>query len=134
MAILILSLSLFLVSCGGLGLKSPAESELDAGMSLFNLGEYKAAAERFEKATKEDPNFANAYLYLGRSYLNMSDYSRAIGPLRTAYRLSPEEVKKQVLDLLLDALFGASKLEGNKDRLDPKSLDGLRIMQDLLGK
>ncbi|MBA4417427.1 MAG: hypothetical protein C0392_05915 [Syntrophus sp. (in: bacteria)] len=132
--LLLICLAFILASCGGMGFKAESQSEFESGMAFFNQGKHNDAAEHFEKATKENPDFANAYLYLGRTYLNLGDYSKAIPALRTAYRLSPEEVKKQAFDLLLDALFNASSREWDKGQfnsaidylkeafeLDPKS-------------
>jgi tetratricopeptide (TPR) repeat protein len=55
-----------------------------------------------------EPEYGRAYLYLGRSYLNLRRWLDAIPPLRTAYRLSPTETKKETLDVLLEALLAAA--------------------------
>lgn len=87
------------------GLVSDAQYEYDEGLALFNSGRYREAIPRFQKATELDANFARAYLYLGRSYVNLKSWRQAITPLRTAYRLAPEEMKREALDILIDALF-----------------------------
>ena len=87
------------------GIFSSAQNEFDEGLVLFNSGRYQEAAARFQKATELDPNFGRAYLYLGRSYVNLKSWRQAIQPLRTAYRLIPEESKGEVLSILVDALF-----------------------------
>ena len=115
-------LTLFLVavvclavaSCAGTFASYQARSEYDTGLSLFNRGQFSEAIPHFEKATEVDPDFAMAYLYLGRSFVSTGNYTRAINPLRTAYRLSPDNVKNQILDILLDALFNAGQSEIKK--------------------
>lgn len=97
-------LVVFLVSCAGLQARQ-AQSEFDAGLSLFNRGNYDEAIPHFEKATEIDPDFGKAYLYLGRSYLNLGKWSEAVPPLRTAYRLSPGQTKKEIADILLDIVL-----------------------------
>ncbi|MGH7890353.1 MAG: tetratricopeptide repeat protein [Thermodesulfobacteriota bacterium] len=104
----------FFASCAGVGLLSGAQSEFDRGLGFFNNGKYEDAIPHFRRATEIDANFGNAYLYLGRSYLNLDRWSEAIPPLRTAYRLSPNETKKEALNLLLDALFGTAVYQFNK--------------------
>jgi tetratricopeptide (TPR) repeat protein len=103
-----------LTSCAGVGFISSAQSGFDKGLAFFNAGKYEEAIPRFRRATELDPNFGRAYLYLGRSYLNLDRWSEAVAPLRTAYRLSPGETKKEIANLLLDALFGAAIYEYNK--------------------
>jgi tetratricopeptide (TPR) repeat protein len=105
--------SLAMVSCATIA-SYQARSEYDTGLSLFNRGQFDEAIPHFEKATEVDPDFAMAYLYLGRSYVSAGNYAKAINPLRTAYRLSPDNVKNQILDILLDALFNAGQSEIKK--------------------
>lgn len=133
--IVIALLSLLLVSsCSGLGPFSGAESEFEQGLALFNRGRYDDAIPHFERAIDRDPDFAQAHLYLGRSYLSLTRWRQALPPLRTAYRLAPERTKREVLDFLIDALFGVAlsdRREGNFDssirhlrevlELDPRS-------------
>ncbi len=104
----------FFTSCAGLGFLSAAQSEFDKGLTFFNNGKYEDAIPHFRRATEIDPDFGKAYLYLGRSYLNLDRWTEALPPLRTAYRLSPNETKKEAVNLLIDALFGAAIYEFNK--------------------
>jgi tetratricopeptide (TPR) repeat protein len=60
------------------------------------------------KATELDAEFGQAYLYLGRSYLNLQRWFEALSPLRTAWRLSPGDTQKEMVSILLDALLGAA--------------------------
>lgn len=107
--LLLLAATFFLTSCGAWPtIFSGAQSEFDEGVSLFNRGQYEEAIPRFQRATEFDPNFGLAYLYLGRSYVSLKRWRQALSPLRTAYRLSPEETKRQALDFLIDALFAVA--------------------------
>jgi tetratricopeptide (TPR) repeat protein len=65
-SVMLLLLIASLVSCAGIQARE-AQSEFDAGLSLFNRGHYDDAIPHFEKATELDPDFAKAYLYLSRS-------------------------------------------------------------------
>ena len=102
---------LVFAGCASVGLFSGAKNEFDRGMALFNSGEYQKAIPHFQKASEMDPDFADAYLYLGRSYLNMGKWVEAISPLRTALRLSPDTTRKDFVAILVDALFGAATSE-----------------------
>lgn len=105
----LLAVSFLLSSCAVLPkVLSGAHSEFDEGLSLFNRGRYEEAIPRFQKATELDPNFGRAYLYLGRSYVSLKRWRQALSPLRTAYRLSPEETKKEAFDFIIDALFAVA--------------------------
>lgn len=96
-----------LVSCAGLSLPGSSRSAFEAGLGLFNQGKYEDAIPNFVKATELDPEYGRAYLYLGRSNLNLRRWSAAVPPLRTAYRLAPGETRKEALQIFLDALIGA---------------------------
>ena len=100
------------LSCATLNEYRPGQTDFDRGLGLFNHGDFKEAVTHFRRATEENPNFAPAYLYLGRSYLSMRRWREALQPLRTAYRLAPEETKEQVFELMMDAFLGAA-LGGN---------------------
>ncbi|OPY79786.1 MAG: lipoprotein NlpI [Syntrophorhabdus sp. PtaU1.Bin153] len=117
--------SLVLTSCAGLGIPDEAQTAFDTGRGLFNRGEYRAAVEYFESAISVEPDFVEAYVYLGRSYLNVREYSKALPALRTAYNLSPDTVKKEVFNLLIDALLGAATTELKKGNISG-SIDRLR--------
>jgi len=84
------------------------EDSFARGLALFNQGRFAASIPHFEAATREDPEFAQAYFYLGRAYVSESRWRSAIQPLRTAFRLAPEAAKQEVMDLLIDATFAAA--------------------------
>jgi tetratricopeptide (TPR) repeat protein len=94
--------------------------DFDQGLALFNQGNFREAIPYFQRATDENPKFAEAYLYLGRAHLSTRQWRDAIQPLRTAHRLAPEETQHEVLNLLMDALFAAA-LDGPGRGSPPQS-------------
>jgi tetratricopeptide (TPR) repeat protein len=104
----VLALAIVAVSgCGTLrGFVAP--DSFEEGLVLFNQGRFDEAIPFFERATREDPNFAEAYFYLGRSYISLSRWRSAIQPLRAAFRLSPRESQGEIMNLLIDAAFAAA--------------------------
>jgi tetratricopeptide (TPR) repeat protein len=86
---------------------SGAKQEFEQGLALFNAGKYEQAIPYFSKAAESDPNYVQAYIYLGRSYISLGRWSEALGPLKTAYRISPAETRKEATSFLSDALVGA---------------------------
>ena len=99
---------MFTTSCTSLGRFSPGYDSFDRGLALFNQGRFDAAIPYFEDATHENPEFGQAYFYLGRAYVSQSQWRAAIQPLRTAFRLSPREAQQEIMDLILDATFAAA--------------------------
>src|ERR1041384_3953263 len=94
--------------CSSLGRLSPAYHSFDQGLTLFNQGRFDEAIPYLEEATREDPEFSQAYLYLGRAYISQSRWRAAIQPLRAAFRLAPKESQQEIMNLLLDAMFAAA--------------------------
>lgn len=99
---------LLLSSCAGLGRFDPAYESFDRGLALFNQGHFADAVPHFERATRQNPEFGEAYFYLGRAYVSQSKWRSAIPPLRTAFRLSPREAQQEILNLIMDAAFAAA--------------------------
>ena len=95
-------------ACATLGHLSPAYHSFDQGLTLFNQGRFDEAIPYLEDATRDDPEFAQAYLYLGRAYISQSRWRAAIQPLRAAFRLAPKESQQEIINLLLDATFAAA--------------------------
>jgi tetratricopeptide (TPR) repeat protein len=85
-----------------------AHNSFDRGVSLFNQGQFEAAIPHLETATREEPDFAPAYFYLGRSYISLSRWRSAIAPLRAAFRLAPSEAKGEIMTVLTDAMFAVA--------------------------
>ncbi|MDH3443765.1 MAG: tetratricopeptide repeat protein [Deltaproteobacteria bacterium] len=104
LALLLLSLS----GCSTLRDFNPSYDNFNEGVSLFNQGQFEAAIPYFERATREDPDFAEAYFYLGRSFVSLSRWRSAIHPLRTAFRLAPQESQEEIINLLIDVTFAAA--------------------------
>ncbi|HNT42884.1 MAG TPA: tetratricopeptide repeat protein [Syntrophorhabdaceae bacterium] len=98
----------FLFSCAGAFVSPAARADFEAGLALFNQGKFAEALPYFERAAAAEPDYYEAHLYLGRAYLNMKSFAKAVPPLRTAYRLSPQDFKGQIVDILIDALLGAA--------------------------
>jgi Flp pilus assembly protein TadD len=96
-----------MASCAGMPFLSGAKQEFEQGLALFNAGKYEQAIPYFSKAAESDPNYVQAYIYLGRSYISLGRWSEALGPLKTAYRISPAETRKEAMSFLSDALVGA---------------------------
>ena len=109
--VVLMSLLFMFSGCAALGIFRTAQYEFDQGLALFNRGKYEEAIPHFGRAIELDPDFARAHLYLGRSHLNLGKWREAIVPLRTAMRLSPDEFKKEIVDVLLDALLHAGLFE-----------------------
>jgi tetratricopeptide (TPR) repeat protein len=106
-----LALVVFTSSCSALGRFNPARDSFDQGLALFNQGRFAAAEPYFKDAIHQDPEFAQAYFYLGRAYVSQSKWRQALQPLRTAFRLSPREAQQEILDLIIDATFAAGMNE-----------------------
>ena len=100
-----------LTGCVSFGIFNSAEREFEKGRGFFNRGLYDEAIPHFQRATELDLNYVDAYIYLGRSHLNMARWAQAIPPLRTAFRLSPARTQGEILDILIDALVGAARTE-----------------------
>jgi tetratricopeptide (TPR) repeat protein len=137
-----------LTSCAGIVFRTGAETQFEDGLALFNQGRYAEAIPHFEKATSIDPNYGKAYLYLGRSYLNLRKWAQAIPPLRTAYRLIPDETRSEIFNILLDAILNAGLSEFKQGnyvdsitflrealRLDPSSAQAKKeLVAALIGR
>lgn len=117
-AMIVLALVLPVVaSCAAMGRFSPGRDNFEQGRALFNQGKFADAVPYFERATRQDPDLAEAYLYLGRAHVSQSHWREAIQPLRTAFRLSPRGMQQEIMSVLIDATFAAAlndfKLGGN---------------------
>ena len=103
-----LLLLLLLSACSTYRPSGPALVKFDLGQTLFNQGKFEESIPYFEQSTVEDPQFAQAYLYLGRAQISLRRWREAIPPLRAAYRLAPDEARQEVFNLLMDAFFAAA--------------------------
>lgn len=91
---------------GAAAAKEHARDEFEAELKIdpanagaeYVLGElsrqaeqWPACMEHFSRATKLDNSFVEAYLGLGRCYLESGDAAKAIAPLEAAVKLHPEQ-------------------------------------------
>jgi Tfp pilus assembly protein PilF len=97
---------------------SALEQRPDFMLALMNLGKLELARKQpekaipiFTKAAIADRNSADAFHYLGESYLQAKQGSKAVIALNESIRLAP--VEKAPLHLRLAALYDAA---GAKDR------------------
>ena len=107
-SVLLAAAAFFLTSCAALGHFNPGYESFDQGVALFNQGHFAESVPYFERATRQDPEFGEAYFYLGRAYLSQSKWRAAIPPLRTAFRLSPRAAQQEIVNLIMDATFAAA--------------------------
>lgn len=121
-------LTAFLFSCAGAFISPAVRADFETGLALFNQGKFTEALPLFEKATAAEPDYYEAQLYLGRTYLSMKNFAMAIPSLRAAYRLSPQDFKGQIVDILIDALLGAAFAEVKKGNYE----DSLSYLRELM--
>jgi len=81
-----------------------AEKELKVGNYYFKKGSYRAAALRFEEATKWDPSLAEAYKRLGEAKEKQKDRAAAAVAYRTFLKIAPDdteagEIKKRLAEI-----------------------------------
>ncbi|HET8546660.1 MAG TPA: tetratricopeptide repeat protein [Bryobacteraceae bacterium] len=67
-----------------------ADKELTIGKFYFRRGSFKAAARRFEEATKWNPGLAEAYLRLGEAQLKLKDAKAARAAFEKFLELEPD--------------------------------------------
>ena len=119
-SVLLAVAAIFLSSCAAIGRFNPAYESFDRGVALFNQGHFAESVPYFERATRQNPEFGEAYFYLGRAYLSQSKWRAAIPPLRTAFRLSPRAAQQEIISLIMDATFAAAvndfNLSGERSR------------------
>lgn len=73
--------AIILTGCGTKGMES-----YDAGVLLFQEKKYNECISEFQKAVEENPDFGEAYMYMGRAYnslqkydLSIDNYQKAVG-------------------------------------------------------
>jgi outer membrane protein assembly factor BamD (BamD/ComL family) len=67
-----------------------ADKELSVGKFYLRRGSYRAAARRFEEATKWNPGLAEAYLRLGEAHLKLKDAKAARSAWEKYLELEPD--------------------------------------------
>ena len=78
-----------------------AEKELKIGAFYFKRGRYRAAALRFQEATKWNPGLAEAYLRLGEAREKLKDQTAARAAYAKFLELAPDhkravEIKRKL--------------------------------------
>jgi TPR repeat len=89
-----------------------AQSLYEDGMQRLEMGQISEAVERFQRALKIDPEFAEAYSGLGRGLFKLGQWENSIGPLRRATALKAKERERQ------DALQ-KNRIRGDEPRVTP---------------
>jgi tetratricopeptide (TPR) repeat protein len=127
-----------LTSCGD----SEASNRrlVETGKKYFANGKFKEASLIFRKAISKDARYGEAYYQLGLTQLKLGRYAQALGALRRASELQPEndDAHARLGDLYL-AIYASDRkrhkqfltdledLGGKILKRNPKSFEGLRI-------
>lgn len=74
------------------------------GLILFYKGKYAEAVELFNQVLKQNPYYAEAYLYRGTAYRHLKETENAIADLKRAIQLAPDErlAYQRLASLLMD--------------------------------
>ena len=60
------------------------------GKRLYSKGDYKGAAEAYERSVSSDPKFARGYVELGMAYRGLDDYAQAEKAFANAVRIQED--------------------------------------------
>jgi len=90
-----------------------AEKELKIGNFYFKRKSYKAAAARFDEATKWNPGYAEAFLRLGEAKEKLKDEKAARAAYEKYLELAPEAKNAAAIKKKIAALIAG--------QTDPKS-------------
>ncbi len=116
--------------CASLPVQPEAYDAYRTGLALFNRGQYDTALGQLRQAVSIEPEFPQANLYLGRTYVYLRRWPEAVGALRIALRLAPEDTRNVVVDLLIDALLGVATTAFQRGDW-PTALGALRDLMTL---
>lgn len=72
-----------------------AKSLYDDGIERLEMGQVSEAVERFQKALKADPDYAQAYSALGRAFFKLKQWENASETFRRAMVLKAKERERQ---------------------------------------
>lgn len=78
-SVILLLIFLFISGCGTKG-----EDSYNAGVKLFQEKKYNECVPEFEKAISENPDFGEAYMFLGRTYNSLQKYDQSIDAYQKA--------------------------------------------------
>ncbi|HWF11876.1 MAG TPA: tetratricopeptide repeat protein [Bryobacteraceae bacterium] len=87
-ALLFLLIAFGMISCGQSAEKA-RQTAFARGKQLYQKADYKAAAIEFQKAIQKDPNFGEAWLWLGRTSEQLENSDGAADAFRQAVPLMP---------------------------------------------
>lgn len=77
--ILLILLSV-MIGCGG----TKGTDSYNAGVKLFQEMKYKESLAEFQKAVDENPDFGEAYMFMGRAYNLLQQYDLSINAYQKA--------------------------------------------------
>ena len=86
-AVMLATLLLLLPACGGN--PGEAEGQYNAGEAFMEVGEWEDAIDRYDRAIRLDPQFADAYASRGRARFFLGEFQQALEDLDEAIRLDP---------------------------------------------
>jgi Flp pilus assembly protein TadD len=89
-ALILLSVALWIAVLRGSGLTSPARRHLDAGMEYAKVGQSARAEQEWLTATRLDRDNADAWELLAQYYTSTNNCAAAMEPLRQMLRLRPQ--------------------------------------------
>ncbi len=69
--------------------QASAQDYYDAGVRAFTMGDYNNAAAQFDAAVRMAPGMADAYWYLGQSYVRLGQTGRADAAYRAGLAVAP---------------------------------------------
>jgi tetratricopeptide (TPR) repeat protein len=76
-----------LIARAALAISPQAEQHLQAGREQEKQGHFDLAIIEFQKATALEPTFAEGFVALGQTYIELHDYAASVTPLKHALKL-----------------------------------------------
>lgn len=95
--LLIIILILIISGCSTKGKES-----YDAGVKLFQEKKYNESVPDFQKAINENPEFGEAYMYIGRAYNSLQQYDLSIAAYQKALGIFKQGKFNAAVDNLKD--------------------------------
>jgi protein involved in polysaccharide export with SLBB domain len=75
--------------------RAEAKKLYKAGVDYVHAGFFAQAAELFRRALRLDPQYADAHRSLGRAYIDMREWDKAVESLQQAVALNPKDKEAQ---------------------------------------
>lgn len=124
----ILWLVVLVAACSGGG-ENPS---LVQGKALLAEGKYEAAAAELSKATAQDRNSMDAWLYLGHAYHGLKRYDNALAAYVAAKRIDRHSIVPHVAHAKVQIELGRVELATTElnfvVEMDPKNLEALILL------